>query len=198
MEPIEIINSFLQNKKIAFSKLFIANFIGYRISLEDIIRLLSFLKENEELRFTILTDLFAADFPKRAKRFEVVYHILSLKLNKRLLLKVDIAEGENIDSVTSIYSAACWYEREIFDMFGIKFNGSPDLRRILTNYGFKGHPLRKDFPLIGNEQIRYDERAEKIVYEPVTLKQKFRNFNFTSRWKGPEKIFSTKKESMKK
>jgi NADH-quinone oxidoreductase subunit C len=145
---------------------------------------LEFLKHHKELRFTVLTDLFAADFPERDKRFEVVYSLLSLKLNKRVLLKIDVAEDDPVHSITSIYSAACWYEREIFDMFGIEFKDAPDLRRILTDYGFKGHPLRKDFPLTGHVQVRYDETLEKVIYEPVLLEQEFRNFDFTSPWHG--------------
>ena len=187
MQPIEIIDNFLKIEKLDISKLSIDNFIGYKILPENLLNVVKFLKENKELRFTVLTDLFAADFPERDKRFEVVYSLLSLKLNKRVLLKIEVAEDESLNSITSIYSAACWYEREIFDMFGIEFKGAPDLRRILTDYGFKGHPLRKDFPLTGHVQVRYDETLEKVIYEPVSLEQEFRNFDFTSPWHGPEK-----------
>ena len=185
MQPIEIIDNFLKIEKLDISKLSIDNFIGYKILPENLLNVVKFLKENKELRFTVLTDLFAADFPERDKRFEVVYSLLSLKLNKRVLLKIEVAEDESLNSITSIYSAACWYEREIFDMFGIEFKDSPDLRRILTDYGFKGHPLRKDFPLTGHVQVRYDETLEKVIYEPVLLDQEFRNFDFTSPWHGP-------------
>ena len=185
MQPIEIIDNFLKIEKLEFSNLSIDNFIGYKILPENLLNVLKFLKENKELRFTILTDLFAADFPERDKRFEVVYSLLSLKLNTRILLKIEVAEDEPVNSLTSIYSAACWYEREIFDMFGIEFKDAPDLRRILTDYGFKGHPLRKDFPLTGHVQVRYDETLEKVIYEPVLLDQEFRNFDFTSPWHGP-------------
>lgn len=187
MPPIEIIDNFFKIEKLESSKLSIDNFIGYKILPENLLNVLKFLKENKELRFTILTDLFAADFPERDKRFEVVYSLLSLKLNTRILLKIEVAEDEPVNSLTSIYSAACWYEREIFDMFGIEFKDSPDLRRILTDYGFKGHPLRKDFPLTGHVQVRYDETLEKVIYETVLLEQEFRNFDFTSPWHGPEK-----------
>ena len=185
MRPIEIIDNFLKTKELEFSNLSIDNFIGYKILPENLLNVLKFLKENKELRFTILTDLFSADFPERDKRFEVVYSLLSLKLNRRILLKIEVAEDEPVNSLTSIYSAACWYEREIFDMFGIEFKDARDLRRILTDYGFKGHPLRKDFPLTGHVQVRYDETLEKVIYEPVLLDQEFRNFDFTSPWHGP-------------
>jgi NADH-quinone oxidoreductase subunit C len=165
MQPIEIIDNFLKTEKLEFSKFSIGNFIGYKILPENLINVLEFLKHHKELRFTVLTDLFAADFPERDKRF-------------------DVAEDDPVHSITSIYSAACWYEREIFDMFGIEFKDAPDLRRILTDYGFKGHPLRKDFPLTGHVQVRYDETLEKVIYEPVLLEQEFRNFDFTSPWHG--------------
>ena len=114
-----------------------------------------------------------------------MYSLLSLKLNNRILLKIEVLEDEPVSSVTSLFSAACWYEREAFDMFGIIFDGSHDMRRILTDYGFKGHPLRKDFPLTGHVQVEYDEDLEQVVYEPVVLEQEFRNFDFVSPWKGP-------------
>lgn len=185
MSFVGVINNFLKKKKIAHIKFDVDNIVGYRILPRDLMIFLDFLKHDKELRFTILTDLFAADFPERKQRFELVYSLLSLKLNKRLLLKTDAAEDESISSVTSIYSAACWYEREIFDMFGVTFENSPDLRRILTDYGFKGHPLRKDFPVTGHVQVRYDEALEKVIYEPVVLEQEFRNFDFASPWRGP-------------
>ena len=118
-------------------------------------------------------------------RFEVVYSFLSLKLNKRLLFKIESGEEHQIPSVVSLYSAACWYEREAFDMFGISFDGCPDMRRILTDYGFKGHPLRKAFPITGHLQVKYDKKLEKVIYEPVLLEQEFRNFDFASPWQGP-------------
>jgi len=148
--------------------------------------ILSTLKNDKKLRFTILTDLFAADFPSRNKRFEVVYNLLSLELNFRLIIKTHLEDEEKIDSVTTIFSAANWYEREAFDMFGIEFKNHPNLERILTDYGFTGHPLRKDFPLSGYIQVKYDEQLEQVVYEPVNLEQEFRQFDFTSPWKGPE------------
>lgn len=161
------------------------DFLAYWTTPSVIKDFLLFLKTNEEMRFTILTDLFGVDFPNRAERFEIVYSLLSLQLNHRMLIKVDAAEGEQVPSVTDIHSAACWYERELFDMYGVEFAGSPDLRRILTDYGFKGHPLRKDFPLTGHVEMRYDEKLQKVIYEPVVLDQEFRNFDFASPWQGP-------------
>ncbi len=186
MDFVNIIDDFLKKQNLEFSPVLVESFTGYKISPQDLIRFLQFLKENKDLRFAILTDLFAADFPERKKRFEVVYSLLSLQLNQRILIKVELAENESILSSTSIYSAACWYEREVFDMFGINFDQSPDLRRILTDYGFKGHPLRKDFPLTGHVQVIYDEKLEKVIYEPVLLEQEFRNFDFVSPWQGPK------------
>lgn len=146
------------------------------------------LKEDKSLRFTILTDLFAADFPNREKRFEIVYNLLSLELNERIIVKTHIDDGEEVHSAHSIFSAAVWYEREVFDMFGITFASSPDQRRILTDYGFVGHPLRKDFPVTGHIQVKYDETLCKVVYEPVTLDQDFREFDFVSPWNGPSYV----------
>lgn len=185
MEFVEIINAFIEKKKFEISEFVVDGFVGYKIALKGLIPLIKFLKEDKKLRFTILTDLFAADFPERAKRFEVAYNLLSLQLNKRILLKIEVSEEESVPTLTTIYNAACWYEREIFDMFGIDFKGSPDLRRILTDYGFKGHPLRKDFPVTGHVQVKYDEKLEKVIYEPVELEQEFRNFDFVSPWQGP-------------
>lgn len=153
---------------------------------QDLIPLLKTLRDDRDLRFTMLTDLFAADFPERSKRFEIVYNLLSLKLNKRLVIKV-LTEA-SAPSVAGVFSAATWYEREVFDMFGVTFDGCPDMRRILTDYGFVGHPLRKDFPVTGHVQVRYDETLEKVIYEPVSLDQEFRNFDFVSPWKGSQYV----------
>jgi len=185
MEFVEIISEFIKKKKFETSELSVDGFVSYKITLKDLIPLIKFLKEDKKLRFTVLTDLFAADFPERKQRFEVVYSLLSLQLNKRILLKIEVSEEESVPTLTTIYNAACWYEREIFDMFGIDFKGSPDLRRILTDYGFKGHPLRKDFPVTGHVQVKYDEKLEQVIYEPVSLDQEFRNFDFVSPWQGP-------------
>jgi NADH-quinone oxidoreductase subunit C len=186
MDFSPIINKFAKDNKFQFIPISINGFTAYRISKGDVFSVLQFVKEYEDLRFTILTDLFAADFPDRLERFEVVYSLLSLKLNKRLLFKINLEENQSPPSVAAIFSAACWYEREAFDMYGIEFEGCPDMRRILTDYGFVGHPLRKDFPLTGHVQVRYDEKLEKVIYEPVSLEQEFRNFDFSSPWQGHE------------
>jgi len=181
----KIIEKFASSNDFILTSNPVQEFIGYIVPANKIIDLLQFLKESEELRFTVITDLFASDFPEREKRFEVVYNLLSLKLNKRLILKVEISEEEKLASATAVYAGASWYEREAFDMFGIAFTGHSDMRRILTDYGFKGHPLRKDFPLTGHLQIKYDDKLEKVIYEPVLLEQEFRNFDFVSPWRGP-------------
>ncbi|MBA2628764.1 MAG: NADH-quinone oxidoreductase subunit C, partial [Rickettsiaceae bacterium] len=149
MDFLHIINKFAKDNKFQFIPISIDGFAAYRISKGDVFSVLQFVKEHEDLRFTILTDLFGADFPDRPERFEVVYSLLSLKLNKRLLFKINLEENQSTLSVAAIFSTACWYEREAFDMYGIEFEGCPDMRRILTDYGFVGHPLRKDFPLTG-------------------------------------------------
>lgn len=150
-------------------------------------QLLSCLKtlKKRDFRFTVLTDLFAADFPESTKRFEIVYNLLSLEHNLRIVLKLHLKDQEKAPSIVSIFSSASWYEREIFDMFGILFDGNNDMRRILTDYGFTGHPLRKDFPVTGYKQVRYDENLQKVIYEPVLLDQEYRNFDFASPWNGP-------------
>jgi NADH-quinone oxidoreductase subunit C len=155
---------------------------------DEILPFLKFLKDSTNLRFTVLTDLFAADFPDRKRRFEIVYNLLSLEYNTRIIVKFHAAIDEEVPSVTEIFKAAGWYEREVFDMYGVIFSGSPDLRRILTDYGFVGHPLRKDFPLTGHLQVKYDETLQKVVYVPVSLDQDYRNFDFMSPWQGPNYV----------
>ena len=166
----------------------ISGILSITINTLDIEKTLTKLKTDKSLRFTILTDLFAADFPGRAKRFEIVYNLLSLENNQRIIIKTHLDDGEEISTVAGIFSAANWYEREIFDMFGVQFTGSHDLRRILTDYGFVGHPLRKDFPVTGHLQVKYDEELQKVVYEPVSLDQDFREFDFMSPWQTPTYI----------
>lgn len=185
MDITETLSSFAEKNNIKIEQLTQNGLLTFSVEPKSLPQLLSFLKESKKLRFTILTDLFGADFPERDRRFEVVYSLLSLQLNKRIWLKTFVAEDEMVPSVASIFSAACWYEREIFDMYGIVFSDAPDLRRILTDYGFKGHPLRKDFPLTGHVEVRYDEKLKEVIYEPVTLDQEFRNFDFVSPWQGP-------------
>lgn len=146
--------------------------------------LLTFLRDNSRCQFKQLIDVFGADYPQRAERFEVVYNLLSVKYNRRILVKTRVDEKTKIPSVVKVFSAALWFEREVWDMYGVQFDKNPDLRRILTDYGFKGHPMRKDFPLTGHVEVRYDEMKQRVIYEPVKLEQEFRSFDFLSPWEG--------------
>ena len=184
----QTIEKFAKSRKIDLTELVIDGFVGYEIDSRHLLTILDYIKEDNALKFTILTDLFGADFPENDKRFEIVYSLLSLKLNKRLILKITVDENNKVPSIVSVFNAACWYEREVFDMFGVEFEGNPDLRRILTDYGFVGHPLRKDFPVTGHVQVKYDPKLEKVVYESVLLEQEFRNFDFSSPWNGPGNV----------
>ena len=184
----QLIEELIQKQQLNVVPLALTNLPIYKSSLEHLKLFLSSLQQTKDLRFTILTDLFAADFLNRSKRFEVTYNLLSLKLNKRLLVRIELCEDTIVPSITKIFSAACWYEREIYDMFGISFSGNHDHRRILTDYDFVGHPLRKDFPLTGYVQVKYDELLQKVVYEPVKLEQEYREFDFTSNWQGPNYV----------
>ncbi len=152
------------------------------IERTSLIRVLTFLRDSNKLQFTQLIDICGVDYLGREPRFEVVYNLLSLVHNQRIRIKVAADEGVPIPSVTSVYSSANWWEREVFDLYGIPFEDHPDLRRILTDYGFEGHPLRKDFPLTGYVEVRYDEELKRVVYDPVKLPQAFRNFDFESPW----------------
>ena len=145
---------------------------------------LKFLRDDAECGFTQLIDLCGADYPQRALRFDVVYHLLSMTKNRRIRVKLQAGEETQVPSVTALFDVANWYEREAFDMYGILFSGHPDLRRLLTDYGFEGYPLRKDFPLSGHVEVRYDDDAKKVVQEPVSLVQEFRDFDFESPWEG--------------
>jgi NADH-quinone oxidoreductase subunit C len=151
---------------------------------ESILRVLTHLRDAPEARFEQLIDLCGADFPSRPERFDVVYHLLSLSHNRRIRLKVATDEDTPVDSAAGIYPTATWFEREAWDLYGIFFADNPDLRRILTDYGFEGHPLRKDFPLTGYVEVRYDSEQKRVVYEPVKLTQDFRSFDFLSPWEG--------------
>jgi NADH-quinone oxidoreductase subunit C len=148
-----------------------------------VVQALTHLRDHPKCRFQQLIDLCGADYPDRPQRFEVVYHLLSLTQNRRVRLKVQIGEGEAVPTATGVYPAAGWYERETFDMFGVGFDGHPDLRRLLTDYGFQGHPLRKDFPMTGYVELRYDDEQKRVVYEPVKITA-FRDFDFLSPWEG--------------
>ena len=155
---------------------------------ESIIELLKFLQGNAACQFTTLVDICGVDYPERDQRFEVVYHLLSMRQNQRIRITVLVAEDDIVPSCIDLYPAADWFEREVFDMYGVMFSGHPDLRRILTDYGFRGHPLRKDFPTTGYVEVRYDEEQKRVVYEPVKLTQDYRQFDFMSPWEGAEYI----------
>ncbi len=152
----------------------------------SVLRVLTYLRDSETLLFSQLIDVCGVDYLGRSPRFEVVYHLLSLAHNWRLRLKIEVEEGMPVPSVSSVYSSANWWEREVFDLYGIPFEDHPDLRRILTDYGFEGHPLRKDFPLTGYVEVRYDEEQKRVRYEPVKLPQAFRTFDFESPWEEME------------
>ena len=155
---------------------------------DNIIALLTFLRDDARCRFVNIVDLCGADYPAREQRFDVVYHLLSPTKNLRVRVKIMCGEDEAVPSVTSIYPGAEWFEREAYDMYGIFFAGNDDLRRILTDYGFEGYPLRKDFPTTGYAEVRYDDEAKRVVYEPVQLRQEFRNFDFLSPWEGTDYV----------
>lgn len=158
--------------------------LSFKVSIGDIPQILALLREENGGSFTQLTDMTAADYPSRERRFEVIYQLLSVTLNQRLRLRAEVGDGEVAPSVSHLFSSAIWSEREIWDMFGIFFTGHDDLRRLLTDYGFEGHPLRKDFPLTGMVETRYDDSEGRVVYEPVSLTQEFRDFDYMSPWEG--------------
>ena len=158
------------------------------VAAHDIVDVLSFLKNDPQCQFVSIIDICGADYPQREKRFDVVYHLLSPRQNKRIRVKVETDEDTPVPSVTGVYPGADWFERETYDLYGVLFSGHPDLRRLLTDYGFEGHPLRKDFPLTGFVEVRYDDEAKRVVYEPVELKQEFRNFDFMSPWEGTDYV----------
>ena len=171
------------------------NQLQISISADQILDVVDFIKNDEACEFRQITDIAGVDFPDRQKRFDVIYHFLSFKHNSRLRIKIIIGEDESIPSITSIFPAANWFEREAFDMYGIQFKDHPDLRRILTDYGFEGYPLRKDFPLSGNVEIRYDEIDKKIIHEPVNLQQDFRSFDIQSPWERTNYLKEDKKNN---
>ena len=158
------------------------------IDNEDLIDVTLFIKSNENTKFRQLMDVTVVDYPENAQRFKVVYLFLSHEFNQRIILSYLISENEVIPSLTPIYPAANWMEREVFDMYGVKFKDHPDMRRILTDYGFEGHPLRKDFPLTGHTEVRYSEQQKKVISEPVKLEQNYRNFDYESPWEGTKYI----------
>ena len=169
----KVINSKIENDELLIE-----------IEKNNLVEIVQFLKSNEKCKFRQLIDIAGVDYPGEEKRFNLVYLFLSHEHNIRIKLSIKFEANETINSVTKIFPSANWMEREVFDMYGIKFKNHPDLRRILTDYGFKGHPLRKDFPLTGFNEVRYSEKEKKVVYEPVKLEQNYRNFDFESPWEG--------------
>ena len=178
----------IKKSEINFDQLFID------VDIENIISTILFLKTNEKCRFKQLIDITSVDYPENSKRFKMIYLLLSHQFNQRIVISCLINENEVVSSLTKIFPSANWMEREVFDMYGVKFKDHPDLRRLLTDYDFKGFPLRKDFPLTGHTEVRYNEDKKKVVYEPVKLEQNYRNFDYNSPWEGTKYI----KEKTKK
>ncbi len=179
----KIQNSIIENRELLIE-----------INEKDLIDVIQFLKSNEKCKFRQLIDIAGADFPQEERRFKLIYLFLSHEFNNRIKLSINFESNQTIQSITKIFPSANWMEREVFDMYGIKFKNHPDLRRILTDYGFKGHPLRKDFPLTGFNEVRYSEKEKKVIYEPVKLEQNYRNFDFESPWEGTDYIKEIKKK----
>ncbi|GJL84893.1 MAG: NADH-quinone oxidoreductase subunit C [Micavibrio sp.] len=163
---------------------FVQDELIINVKPEGVCKTLQFLRDNKECSCQVLIDICGVDYPDRPERFEVIYQLLSMRQNHRVRVKVAVAEDVLVPTATGIFSSAGWYEREVWDMYGVMFEGNPDLRRILTDYGFEGHPQRKDFPLTGYVELRYDEELKRVVYEPVTLTQDFRSFDYLSPWEG--------------
>ena len=172
----------IKNSKIKHSQLYLD------IDPEDLIEVVLFIKTNADFKFQQLIEMTAVDYPENKKRFKMVYMFLSHENNQRIILSFLINENEIVQSLTSVYPSSNWMEREVFDMYGIKFKDHPDLRRILTDYNFEGFPLRKDFPLTGHTEVRYSEESKKVIYEPVQLEQNYRNFDYESPWEGTKYI----------
>ncbi|WP_397543909.1 NADH-quinone oxidoreductase subunit C [Roseovarius salis] len=164
------------------------NELNVDVALNNIAGITEFLKTDPTCQFSTLVDITAVDYPERPKRFDVVYQFLSMYQNQRIRLRAAAREEDMVPSITGVHPSANWFEREVFDMFGLLFTGHPDLRRILTDYGFRGHPLRKDFPTTGYTEVRYDEEQKRVVYEPVKLVQEYRQFDFMSPWEGADYI----------
>ena len=176
------IDSDVRSADVAFGELTI------NARADRIVQVLTFLRDDAICRFIQLVDICGVDYPERKARFDVVYHLLSLHNNQRIRVKCAVAEDESIPSVIGVFPVAAWFEREAFDMFGIGFSGNTDMRRILTDYGFEGYPLRKDFPLTGEVEVRYDDEQKRVVYEPVKLVQEYRNFDYLSPWEGAQYV----------
>jgi NADH-quinone oxidoreductase subunit C len=168
-----------------------------KVTREDIVRVLTVLRDDPACRFEVLIDICGVDFPERDNRFEVVYHLLSPRQNQRIRIKCETNEDTPVPSAVDVFPAANWFEREAYDMYGILFYDHPDLRRILTDYGFQGYPLRKDFPLTGYVEVRYDDAQKRVVYEPVKLTQEFRSFDFMSPWEGTDYVLPGDEKAVK-
>lgn len=162
--------------------------LSVEVDADALLATLAFLRDDVQCQFISLIDISGVDYPSRVNRFDVVYHLLSPRQNLRIRVKVSTDEDTPVPSATPVYPGADWYERETYDLYGVLFSGHPDLRRILTDYGFEGHPLRKDFPLTGFVEVRYDDEVKRVVYEPVELRQEFRNFDFQSPWEGTDYV----------
>lgn len=186
IENLKELLKYIETKKtkVVSSSRFHLDQLFLAVEKTSLIKLLTFLRDDAQLQFKQLIDICGVDYPQRPDRFEVVYQLLSLRANLRLTIKITAQEGEVVPSVAHLFGAANWYEREAFDLFGIPFEGHPDLRRILTDYNFQGYPLRKDFPLTGYVEPRYDDELQRVVYDNVQLPQEFRNFDFLSPWEG--------------
>ena len=187
-EALNDLEDFLQSK---FSDEITSTDISYdqltvNINVSSLEEITSFLKINSVCQFRTLIDITAVDYPEEEYRFQLIYHYLSMHQNFRIRIKIPVKDEEIVPSITSVFPAANWFEREVFDMYGILFGNHPDMRRLLTDYGFKGHPLRKDFPTTGYLEVRYDQEKKKVVYEPVKLNQEYRRFDFVSPWEGIE------------
>ena len=192
-EAEQVINSELTSKiqksLINFDELLIET------TSEDLIQVILFLKSNDKLKFRQLIDIAAVDYPEEEKRFKLIYLLLSHEMNTRIKISINLEIGKKVPTITKVYPSANWMEREVFDMYGIEFSDHPDLRRILTDYNFEGHPLRKDFPLTGFNEVRYSEKEKKVIYEPVKLEQNYRNFDFESPWEGTKYIKEIKENN---
>ena len=177
---VEVLGARVEAQEVAYEELTIA------VAPEAIVEVVTMLRDDPELRFVSFVDICGVDWPEREKRFDVVYHFLSPYTNHRIRIKAITDAETAVPSISDVFPGATWFEREAYDLYGILFSGNPDFRRILTDYGFRGHPLRKDFPLTGFVEVRYDTEQRRVVYEPVKLPQEYRNFDFLSPWEGPE------------
>jgi NADH-quinone oxidoreductase subunit C len=166
-------------------------------SAADIVRVMTFLRDDPGCAFFSFIDVTAVDWPQREKRFDVVYHLLSPTRNQRIRVKIEVDEATPIASIIDVFPGANWFEREVYDLYGVVFTGHPDMRRLLTDYGFEGHPLRKDFPLTGFVEVRWDDEQKRVVYDPVKLAQEFRNFDFLSPWEGPDYLLPGDEKAQK-